>query len=213
MRKKQNTISFKKTPIEIFDKWAIEDKDEGMARGHKKAVLKMFEKIFKHLEKPFSSIEAGCGNGWATRIIKKHKHCIKAIGVDGSKNMIIKANERDPSGNYVCANLESYSPPKTVDIVYSMEVLYYLSDPESLLKNIYAKWIKTTGVFIFGIDHYGENQATLKWPEMYNLYMKTLNTDKWISITKKAGFKKVEHWKMEANKDNQGTLIIMGEKA
>ena len=47
---------------------------------------------------------------------------------------------------------------------------------------------------------------------MYNLYMKTLNTDKWISITKKAGFKKVEHWKMQANNDNQGTLIIMGEK-
>ena len=157
-------------------------------------------------------LEAGCGNGWATRIIKKHKHCIKAIGVDGSKNMIIKANERDPSGNYVCANLESYSPSKTVDIVYSMEVLYYLSDPESLLKNIYAKWIKTTGVFIFGIDHYRENQATLKWPQRYNLYMNTLKTEKWISFTKKAGFQNVQHWNMQANKENQGTLIIMGEK-
>ena len=32
--------------------------------------------------------------------------------------MIIKAQNKDPGGNYVCATLENYRPQKKVNIVY-----------------------------------------------------------------------------------------------
>ena len=56
---------------DIFSEWASIGKDEGMQRNHSNAVKKMFQILKRDQSQPFSFIDAGCGNGWATEDIFK----------------------------------------------------------------------------------------------------------------------------------------------
>ena len=76
-----------KSPIETFTDWVKSGKDEGMEKNHKEPVKKMIELILLS-NKQFSIIDAGCGNGWAVRLISSNKNCLVASGVDGSKLML-----------------------------------------------------------------------------------------------------------------------------
>ena len=81
-----------KSPIETFTNWVKTGKDEGMEKNHKEPVKKIIELILLS-KKNFSIIDAGCGNGWAVRLISSNKNCLVASGVDGSKIMIKKAKK------------------------------------------------------------------------------------------------------------------------
>jgi hypothetical protein len=59
--------------------------------------------------------------------------------------------------NYYCDELSTWKPSEKVEIVHSMEVLYYFKNPLVVLKNIYDNWLKENGKFIMGIDFYFEN--------------------------------------------------------
>ena len=87
-----------KSPIETFTNWVKTGKDEGMEKNHKEPVKKMIELILLS-KKQFSLIDAGCGNGWAVRLISSNKNCLVASGVDGSKLMIKKAKKIDKKIN------------------------------------------------------------------------------------------------------------------
>ena len=90
------------------------------------------------------------------RSVVKDNLCKKAMGVDGSKKMIDKANKLDPSGSYVCADLISWLPKKKVDIVHSMEVFYYLINPKKMIQQIFDSWLKKNGRLIIGIDFFSK---------------------------------------------------------
>ena len=113
---------------------------------------------------PYTFIDAGCGNGWVVRSVERDTLCKKAIGVDGSKKMIQKANKLDPSGSYICADLMSWIPKKKVDIVHSMEVFYYLENPRKIIQQIFNLWLKKNGSLILVIDFYFENKISHSWP-------------------------------------------------
>ena len=50
---------------DIFSEWASIGRDAGMQKNHWNAVKNMFQTLIKEQSKPFSFIDAGCGNGWA----------------------------------------------------------------------------------------------------------------------------------------------------
>ena len=77
---------------DIFSEWASIGKDKGMQRNHWNAVKKMFQILNKEQSKPFSFIDAGCGNGWVIRKVNMYDSCYYSVGVDGSKNMIEAAH-------------------------------------------------------------------------------------------------------------------------
>ena len=74
----------------MFSEWAAIGRDERMAKGHKVAVKNMLDYALKGLDN-YSFIDAGCGNGWVVRLVKAHKGCVVAAGVDGAQMMIEKA--------------------------------------------------------------------------------------------------------------------------
>ena len=73
----------KRIPTAVFSEWAEIGRDERMAKGHEVAVNNMLEYALKD-KKKFSFIDAGCGNGWVVRLVKAHKGCVAAAGVDGA---------------------------------------------------------------------------------------------------------------------------------
>ncbi len=198
-------------PVNIFSKWAEVGRDEGMAKAHEPAVLEMLEFIYDTYNSPFSFIDAGCGNGWVVRKILSDSNCKKASGIDGSKKMIEKALLKDPNGNYYCSDLLEWKPNQKVDVVHSMEVLYYFKSPYKLIKHIVGNWINKGGLLIAGIDHYIGNEESYSWSDDLNVHMTLLSSSEWIDIFHKSGLDNCKSWKANQTKDSPGTLVILGQ--
>ena len=80
---------------DVFHDWALAGKDLGMEKGHSYAVNEMLNFIFKEaakMNKNFSAIDVGCGNGWVVRLIDNHELCDYAEGIDGAKAGMIEDN-------------------------------------------------------------------------------------------------------------------------
>ena len=196
----------------MFSELAAIGRDERMAKGHEVAVKNMLDYALKGLDN-YSFIDAGCGNGWVVRLVKAHKGCVVAAGVDGARMMIEKALSIDPTGAYYHADLSNWAPNRKVDVVHSMEVVYYLSDPKAFIANIYKNWLKENGRLIVGLDFYKENTVSHSWPEDCGVsIMQLLPEATWIGFFKEAGFSNVQSWRVDVKENWAGTLVITAVK-
>lgn len=200
---------FKKA-TDIFNDWAENDKDQGMEKNHSNAVETMLNLLVENKITPFTFLDAGCGNGWVVRKIKKHSFCKMAIGIDGAKGMIEKAKKIDPKGIYIYKDLMLWTPKSKFNIIHSMEVLYYFNKPESLLSHMLEKWLEPNGEIISGIDYYLENVESHSWPKDLNTQMKLLSKKDWKILFEDCGLKDVQTFQTNASKKFPGTLIIYG---
>lgn len=202
----------KRNPIEVFSEWADLDKDFGMEQNHKESVENMLTFALKE-NNSFSFIDAGCGNGWVVKSVKKNPLCVDALGVDGSAKMIQKAKKLDASGSYVCADLMSWCPEKPVDIVHSMEVFYYLENPKDMIQRIFDSWLNTKGRLIIGLDFYLENKVSHDWSDSCGISnMQLFSENEWLEFFKAAGFYSIRSWRFGEKENWAGTLIVTGVK-
>jgi trans-aconitate methyltransferase len=202
----------KRKPTTVFSEWAATGRDEPMAKGHEVAVNNMLEYALKN-KKNFSFIDAGCGNGWVVRRVKAYNDCAAATGVDGAQKMIEKALSIDPTGTYHHADLSKWVPNEKVDVVHSMEVVYYLSDPKAFIAMVYKDWLNKDGRLIVGLDFYKENTVSHSWPEDCGVsIMQLLPEATWIRFFKDAGFAEVDAWRVGAKEQWAGTLVITAVK-
>ena len=201
-----------KKATEIFSQWVLDGKDEGMEKNHSDAVNVMLDEIIGSQTDPFSIIDAGCGNGWVIRKINNHPLCVKAIGVDGSKDMIDKARSLHSNGTYFHSDLMDWSPKEKVNFVHSMEVLYYLREPEKLIMHILEHWLMEEGTIIMGMDHYKENLNSHSWPTDLNTYMNLMSIKEWIKLFKDCGVSQVVSLQTNESQNFPGTLVLKGKK-
>ena len=202
----------KRIPTTVFSEWAAIGRDERMAKGHEVAVKNMLDYALRGLDN-YSFIDAGCGNGWVVRLVKANKGCVVAAGVDGAQMMIEKALSIDPTGAYYHADLGNWAPNKKVDVVHSMEVVYYLYDPKGFVANVHKNWLKENGRLIVGLDFYKENTVSRSWPEDCGVsIMQLLPEATWIGFFKDAGFSNVQSWRVDVKENWAGTLVITAVK-
>ena len=201
-----------KKATEIFSQWVLNGKDEGMEKNHSNAVNVMLDEIIGSQTDPFSIIDAGCGNGWVVRKIINHPLCMKAIGVDGSKEMIDKARSLDSDGTYVYSDLMNWFPKEKVNFVHSMEVLYYFREPKKLIMHILENWLLEKGTIIMGMDHYLENLSSHSWPTDLNTYMNLMSIKQWIKLFKDCGVSQIASFQTNKSQNFPGTLVLKGKK-
>jgi trans-aconitate methyltransferase len=157
----------------------------------------------------FTAVDAGCGNGWLVRKLRAAPGCLGARGVDGSAGMIARARQLDPGGAYEIGQLMSWLPAQPVDLVVSMEVLYYLHDPVALLRRFAQLWLKPGGYACIGIDHYTENEPSLHWPQFVGTRMATWPEARWLEALEEAGFTHLRHWRAAPQPEWGGTLAML----
>ena len=199
--------------ITTFNEWAKLDKDKLMQNGHSLAVNEMFNLIKNKsniFDSKFSFIDLGCGNGWTVREILRYDNCNKAIGIDGSLEMIKKSKEHK-RGTFINCDIEKYQFTSKYDIVFSMETFYYFNNINKVIENIYNFGLKKNGICIIGIDHYRENYSTLNWNKKYNLSTTTLSIKQWEKKFTDEGFKKISTNIFGAKKSWNGTLILLNQ--
>ena len=197
---------------ELFSEWADNGRDEGMERGHTPSVTVMLEHLLDGVTAPFTAIDIGCGNGWVVRKLAAHHLCDHASGVDGASSMIQKARGVDPNGDYVEAMLPDWSPSEPVDLVHTMECLYYLHEPVAFLGEVYQRWMKPGGKIVIGVDHYLENPSSLDWGVSLHVHMTTLSIEDWIQGLNEAGFVDVHTQQVGAKEGWSGTLVLTASK-
>ena len=203
----------KNNPIKTFNSWAKENKDIGMEKNHAQSVEYMISQIPLHIQKnKFSFLDIGCGNGWVVRKMNDLTNCIKSVGIDGAKNMINKASALSPNLEYLQTDLDNLNYSEKFEVVFSMEVLYYLQEPLKTISYIQNNMLKENGFFIMGIDHYLENKPSLSWPKDLNLNLQTLSIDDWVKMVQLAGFSQVKYKQFGAKENWAGTLVIYAQK-
>ncbi|MDC0891906.1 class I SAM-dependent methyltransferase [Gammaproteobacteria bacterium] len=200
---------------EVFGEWAETGKDIGMEKGHALAVEDMIDFAIQertNLERNFSFLDLGCGNGWVVRKLENELLCVRSVGIDGAKQMIEKASEVASKSEYLLENIDTYSSPDKFDLIHSMEVLYYLENPALTLKKITDSWLNKGGRLIAGVDLYYENQESHSWEEKVGTKMVMLKEAEWIEIFSSAGLKEVKSWRSNQSQDWAGTLVLTGKK-
>jgi len=197
---------------DIFSDWALLGRDEGMEKNHWNAVTNMLKTLIEDQSQPFSFIDAGCGNGWAVREMLKNYLCVEAIGVDGAIEMIQRANNIDPKGEYIFSDLMEWKPKVPVDIVHSMEVVYYFRDPKKLILHMKDEWLKPDGSIIMGLDFYKENFACHNWPKDLNIEMTLLSIKQWVDLLKNCDLCDVKSYQTNSTDTFAGTLVLYAKK-
>ena len=199
--------------IDLFNHWVTLGKDSGMESNHAESVKYMLSLIPNRiLMNTFSFLDIGCGNGWVVRKMKAHSNCNLSIGIDGSKNMINKAILNDSDSKYVQLDLNNIEFTTKVDVVFSMEVFYYLDNPRKTIQYIIDNILNEGGVLIIGLDHYQENAPSLSWPNDLNVHMHTYSINDWSEILQDLGLINITTNNFGSNKEWGGTLVLYGEK-
>tara|TARA_B100000579_G_scaffold215047_1_gene175917 strand:- start:387 stop:1007 length:621 start_codon:yes stop_codon:yes gene_type:complete len=201
--------------VDVFGAWAEQGKDIGMEKGHATAVSEMLDFAIKErelLDKNFSFLDLGCGNGWAVRKVAENSKCSDAHGIDGAAQMIAKAREQGDSEEYILANIDEHEPIQTYDLIHSMEVLYYLENPAAILKKIANSWLNEGGRLIVGIDLYHENSDSHSWEAKVGTRMLMLKEAEWTDFFRQAGFSDIESWRANQTREWAGTLVLTGKK-
>lgn len=202
----------RRNATEVFSEWAEKGKDGGMEKGHARSVHAMLELAGIPRNIQYSAIDVGCGNGWVCRRIAQDRMCSRIVGVDGSARMIEKAHSIDEHGEYHLAMLPDWVPEQPFDLIHSMEFLYYLHDPKSMLKKFNDEWLNNGGILVVGVDHYLENEDSLSWPDALNVHMTTLSIEQWKTAMLDAGFIDVEVHQVGQKEGFIGTLVLLGKK-
>ena len=200
---------------EIFGEWADQGKDIGMEKGHALAVEDMISFAIQErasLERNFSFLDLGCGNGWVVRNLENDPLCVRSVGIDGAKQMIEKASEGVSKSEFLLENIDTYSSPDKFDLIHSMEVLYYLENPALTVKKITDTWLNKGGRLIAGVDLYYENQESHSWEKKVGTKMMMLKEAEWMEIFSSAGLREVESWRSNQSQDWAGTLVLTGKK-
>lgn len=203
----------KNHPIKTFNSWAKKNKDVGMEKNHAHSVDFMLQKIpTRILNSEFSFLDIGCGNGWVVRKMRTQSNCCHSAGIDGAENMINKAMSLDSKSDYFKLDLDNLDFTQQFDVVFSMEVFYYLKDILRTLKYIYQHILKENGFFVLGVDHYLENKASLSWGKDLSLDLKTLSINDWVCMFESVGFSNIRHAQFGAKDNWAGTLVIYATK-
>jgi SAM-dependent methyltransferase len=111
------------------------------------------EKVFSYSvkENPFV-LEVGCGNGRdAAEILKKTN---RYLGIDISEEMVKLAREQTPAGEFEVADIENYTFPQGVDIVFSFASLLH-SNKENvsrIFEEVYAA-LSPGGLFFVSLKN------------------------------------------------------------
>lgn len=200
----------------VFDEWASDGRDLQLERGHAYSVDAIIRTL--PLEKPFSFLDVGCGNGWVVRRMAAHPLCTRAAGIDKSPEMIRNAAARkaSPIEEYHAVSLEEWEAPP-FRIAFSMESLYYAESMPAAISKVYSL-LEPGGVFACGTDFYAENPDTAGWADAMDVPMHMHSESEWEAMFREAGFARTGISRIRKPGDpvgwkrDQGTLLVTATK-
>lgn len=78
-------------------------------------------------------VDLGCGPGNSTALLADAFPSARIIGVDYSSNMLAVARERMPKVEFTNANIEHWTPPDFVDLIFANASVHFVANHRALL--------------------------------------------------------------------------------
>jgi ubiquinone/menaquinone biosynthesis C-methylase UbiE len=177
-----------------FNEWARAGKGASMERGHRP----VGEQAIERMQVPIDAVvlDAGCGSGWAARLMARYAREGRVVGIDVSDEMVRVA--RQESGDYANVEFHVASAEKLpfddaeFTHAFSMESLYYYTDIKRALEEV-GRVLKPGGVFVVVVDLYRENTPSHQWVEMLKVPVQLLSTAEYCALLEQTGFGNVRH--------------------
>ncbi len=169
-----------------FDIWANNGRAEDMQKGHFNVTEQAFARA--DMSRVTSVLDLGCGNGWGSSYAKS-LGAQTLYAVDLSRKMIERTRERTQDITAgIRANFEALPlADNSVDLVFSIEALYYAPDFDASMSEIY-RVMKEGGQFVAILDFYEENEGSHIWAEAFDFPMLRLSRERIESTMDKCGY-------------------------
>lgn len=207
---------------DVFEDWASRGRAEGMAESHTPFVRPVFERL--PLSTDGAYLDVGCGNGYTVRWAAAAAPEGKAVGLDVSPGMIARARELSaafPNAEFHVASFPDDHPlePASFDVIYAMEVFYYLPDLGAGLAEV-CRLLRPGGVFACQVDFYRENAASHAWPEDVGVAMTLLGEAGWREAFESAGLDVTDQFRVRLSAEEasaswqatEGSLVTQGRR-
>ena len=88
------------------------------------------------LTSPARVVDLGCGTGNVTALLRARWPAAEVTGVDASPAMLERARTSDPEVEWVQADVATWAPPATVDVLFSNAALHWLDDHATLFPRL-----------------------------------------------------------------------------
>ena len=87
---------------------------------------------------PREVFDLGAGAGNVTRLLKQRWPDARVAGIDGSRDMLAKAEAAAPEIVWECADLATWSPPHPADVIYSNAALHWIERHDRIFPALLA---------------------------------------------------------------------------
>lgn len=91
------------------------------------------------LENVHTAIDLGCGPANSTMLLHKRWPAARITGIDSSPNMLDEARNALPGCHFVEADISTYQPEQTVDLLYANASLQWIPDHYELLPHLVSQ--------------------------------------------------------------------------
>ena len=176
--------------FDLFDRWAVKNRGEDMARAHWPRVRQAFDLIPSGQGR---YLEVGVGNGYSLSYMATHQfRGGRCLGLDLSREMTTLARINTEGidnitilhGDFLKVDLAEYAP---FSVIFSMEVFYYFTDIQAGINRAFS-FMEPGGQLWVLVDYYRENTFSHGWPEELDTPMTLWSADEYRSSLDRAGF-------------------------
>jgi len=172
---------------EQFDQWAAEGRDRGMEDHHwhtaKHALARM------PVEADETILDLGTGSGYALRALGETTRIERGIGLDGSPEMVRNAREYTDHLRIEYTVGEFHHLPfadDSIDHVWSMEALFFASDPVEMLREI-RRVLRSGGTVFCAVNFFEESTHTHDWQDELDVEMYLWDRQDYREMFREAG--------------------------
>ena len=163
-------------------------------------------------------LDIGCGSGVPIAKALAERYCV--TGVDVSEEMVRRARENVPSGEFICDDVMSVDfEPSSFDAVVAFYSVFHLPREEhpALFWRIHD-WLKPGGYLLCTLSHGSEEGYTESDYHGVTMYWSNFGLSEYLDILPEPGFELLEvsstgaGWKDPVQADSEDHPLVLARR-
>jgi SAM-dependent methyltransferase len=199
-----------RTAPRVFEAWDAAGRMDHMAEGHLPTAGPVLDAVDPPKDGVF--LDIGCGVGYAGVRIKRRRPDVTVVAFDASPRLAGRAAAAGVDHALVADAANVPVRDGTIDAAFSMEVLYYLTDPAVAIREV-ARTLRPGGTFDLMVDFYEENPYSANWPAMMALPMARWSMPRWKEAFEESGFGHVQYSQVRPPPEVANTMTDRQQQA
>jgi SAM-dependent methyltransferase len=177
---------------ELFDEWAKEGRDQGIAERHWHTAKHILARM--PTDPGDAVVDLGTGSGYLLRALRDSDDIGRGYGLDASSEMLRNARgyTDDPRIGFLRGDFDALPfAADSVDHVVTMEAFYYARGPERTLEEV-RRVLRPGGTLYCAVNYFEESEYTHGWEERVGVEMTLWSSAEYREAFREAGLSVAE---------------------